>query len=107
MTLDRTKEYTAAGGKWLWESGPSQWHDEIAQWLNEDTFILLNPVPVVEMETITKTITATFDEKGGCVAGSATGNFVRSVMSDGDCDRYGEVKNATAKITIELTRPKL
>lgn len=60
-----------------------------------------------KLETITKTITATFDEKGGCVAGSATGDFVRFVMSDGDRNRYEEVINATAVITVELTRPKL
>lgn len=53
MTLDRTKQYTAAGAIWKWVKSCSQWSDGVAldpktQWINEDTFLLLNPVPVTE-----------------------------------------------------------
>ncbi len=53
MTLDRTLQYTAAGYTWTWSKAIKQWGDGLAldvktQWLNEDTFLLLNPVPVTE-----------------------------------------------------------
>ena len=113
MKLDRTKTYTLAGCEWAWRPALGKWCGiGSCQWLSEDLFILLNPVPVVEMETITKTITATFDENGGCSAQSsgealysATGDFVRCVMSDGGYNNCESVKDATAVITVELTRP--
>ena len=51
--LDRTKQYTAAGEIWKWIKSCSQWSDWVAldpktQWINEDTFLLLNPQLVTE-----------------------------------------------------------
>ena len=78
MTLDRTKKHVAAGCEWTWDNISYKWRDEYGQRLFVETLlllnpvhveVLLNPVPVEEMEPSTETV--------------------------------------TAKITIELTRPKL
>ncbi len=53
-TLDRTKQYTAAGYMWRWHRLHLQWRGEHpvealdSQWINEDTFLLLNPQLVTE-----------------------------------------------------------
>lgn len=114
MTLDRNKKYTAAGVEWQCSYGNYKWIDEwMEQCIDESTLKLLNPIQVEEMETITNTITATFDKKGNCAALSEghngcthTGDFVRQIMFGDGFDR-APVKNATAVITVELTRPKL
>lgn len=51
ITLDRTLQYTAAGYTWTWSNTFQMWREGnprlgTMQWLNEDTFILLHPVPV-------------------------------------------------------------